>query len=198
MHSVLSRTIRHAQARDKVKRNVVLLCDIPQGREGRPSKALTLTQVEDVLTASEDSPLHAYIVLSLLIGARPEDLRPLTWDHVDLDGNPKTGTPPSIAVWHSVRAGGETKTEKSRRTLALPYRCVVALRLQRLRQKTAGQWSPTGLVCPTAKGTQQNSNNVRRDFRRVIARAGLPAQDWTPREMRHSFVSGRVALGVPR
>jgi site-specific recombinase XerD len=31
--------------------------------------------------------------------------------------------------------------------------------------------------------------NVRRDFRKVIKRAGLVDKDWTPRELRHSFVS---------
>jgi hypothetical protein len=41
LHSILRRSITRAQARDKVKRNVVLLCDVPQGREGRPSKSLT-------------------------------------------------------------------------------------------------------------------------------------------------------------
>jgi len=41
-----------------------------------------------LLNAAEDSDLHAYIVLSLLTGARTEELRALTWSHVDLDGDP--------------------------------------------------------------------------------------------------------------
>src|SRR5271166_6616820 len=49
VRSVLKRAITRAQARDKVKRNVVVLCDIPQGRTGRPSKSLTLTQAEALL-----------------------------------------------------------------------------------------------------------------------------------------------------
>jgi integrase len=55
--------------------------------------------------------LHAYIVVSLLTGARTEELRALTWSYVDLDSDP-----PFIMVWRSVRAGGDTKTRKSRRT----------------------------------------------------------------------------------
>ena len=39
--------------------------------------------------------------------------------------------PPSIAVWRSVRLHGDTKTEKSRRTLALPQSAVAALREHR-------------------------------------------------------------------
>jgi hypothetical protein len=49
VRSVLKRAVTRAQARDKVKRNVVLLCDIPRGRQGRPSKSLTLAQAEALL-----------------------------------------------------------------------------------------------------------------------------------------------------
>jgi integrase len=44
-------------------------------------------------------------------------------------------------------------------------------------------------VFPTMFGTAQDDANVRRDFRRVITAAGLVASEWTPRELRHSFVS---------
>jgi hypothetical protein len=40
LHSVLNRAVKRAMARDKVKRNVVELCSVPQGQAGRPSKAL--------------------------------------------------------------------------------------------------------------------------------------------------------------
>ena len=92
LHSILSRSVSRAQARDKVKRNVVLLCEIPQGQPGRPSRALPLAYAEALLTAAEsdDSTIGAYIVVSLLLGARTEELRALTWAHVDLDGAPTT------------------------------------------------------------------------------------------------------------
>jgi len=125
-------------ARDKVKRNVVALCRTPTGQRGRPSKALTLAQAEAVLTAAEKSRMRAYVIVSLLTGARTEELRALTWDHVDLLGNPQATPPipPHVAVWRSVRAGGDTKTRKSRRTLSLPRRCVEALEWQREHQAT--------------------------------------------------------------
>jgi integrase len=86
--SILRQSIRRAQARDLVKRNVALLCDVPRGTAGRPSRSLTLAQAADLLTAAQRPPaMYAYIVLSLLTGARTEELRALTWSHVDLDGN---------------------------------------------------------------------------------------------------------------
>ncbi|RSM58937.1 site-specific integrase [Amycolatopsis sp. WAC 01376] len=212
LHSILNRSVKRAEARDKVKRNVVMLCEIPVGLEGRPSKSLTLVQAEAVLKAAEDSSLHAYIVLSLLIGARTEELRALTWDHVDLNGN-AAATPPvprSISVWRSVRAGGDTKTKKSRRTLAMPRRCVVALRLHRIRQPNvrvraemrhrAGKgkrWTDRGLVFASEVGTELDRHNVLRMFRRVVKAAGLEPGEWTPREMRHSFVSLLSDAKVP-
>ncbi|SDD68001.1 site-specific integrase [Actinokineospora iranica] len=203
IYSILNRSVRMAQARDKVKRNVVALCDVPPGQDGRPSKALTLEQVEAVLDASESTPMHAYIVLSLLIGARTEELRALVWDEVDLIGKPDAEPVvlPSISVLRSVRRDGDTKTSKSRRTLAMPTRCVDALKAhcvhQDARRKLAGnRWQEHGLVFASEVGTPLDSHNVRRAFRRVLKAAGLDPKDWTPREMRHSFVSVLSASGV--
>ncbi|MFI6295987.1 tyrosine recombinase XerC [Nonomuraea sp. NPDC050790] len=201
VRSVLKRAVDRAQARDKVKRNVVMLCEIPKGLEGRPSKSLTLDQAAAVLTAAADSTLHAYVVLSLLIGARTEELRALTWSHVDLEGSPDT-TPPSIMVWHSVRTGGDTKTKKSRRTLALPERCVTALKAHRAsqeatREKAGDTWQEHDLVFASGVGTPLDAHNVRRSFRAILKKAKLDEKAWTPREMRHSFVSLLSDSGVP-
>ena len=184
---------------------MVLLCALPPaGRDGRPSKALNLDQAVAVLDAAEGTAMYAYIVLSILIGARTEELRALTWDHVDLDGNPEADppVPPSIMVWRSVRAGGKTKTRKSRRTLKLPQRCVAALLFHRQlqdgqRQAAGSTWQEHDLVFASARGTARNRNNVLRSFRAIVAKTNLTAADWTPREMRHSFVSLLSDSGVP-
>jgi integrase len=206
LRSILRRAINRAQVRKRVRHNVVLLCEeLPAGKgTGRPSKALTLAQAEAVLTAAESSPMRAYIVVSLLTGARTEEMRPLTWDHVDLVGKPDASPaiPPNVKVWRSVRAKGETKTRKSRRTLALPERAVRALEDHRVAQQAvkavAGDdWREQGLVFATNVGTERDVNNVRRDFRRVIKAAGLKPTQWTPRELRHSFVSILSDGGMP-
>jgi site-specific recombinase XerD len=53
------------------------------------------------------------------------------------------------------------------------------------------------LVFASRLGTALNASNVRRSFRKVAASAGLSVADWTPREMRHSFVSLMSDAGVP-
>jgi integrase len=171
----LNRSVIRAVVWDKVKRNVVALCGIPKG----------------------------HVVLSLLTGARTEELRALDWNHVDLEGNPKIEppVPPSIQVGHSVRVGGDTKTKKSRRTLSLPLRCVKALRahreeLKRIQTRAGTAWRDDGLVFATSTGTALAAGNVRRAFRLVAAKAGLESTEWTPRELRHSFVSLLSSNGV--
>src|SRR5215207_6362986 len=143
-----------------------------------------------------DEAMRAYVVVSLLTGARTEELRALTWTHVDLEANP-----PTVALWRSVRAGGETKTRQSRRTLELPARAADALRVHRKSQRhvqlVAGdRWQGAGLVFCTSVGTALDAANVRRSFRRVAAAAGLDAEAWTPRELRHSFVSLLSSTGM--
>jgi integrase len=202
--SILRRSITRAQARDKVKRNVVLLCGTPTGQPGRPSKSPSLDQAHAIVEQASGSTIGTYVLLALLIGARTEELRALTCSHVDLNGRPDAKPPvlPHIRVWRSVRTGGDTKTRTSRRTLALPGRCVDALREHRDRQAAAKasadpEWTDQDLVFTTGTGAPLDAANVLRDFRRLATAAGLDAAGWTPRELRHSFVSLLSDEGVP-
>lgn len=91
----------------------------------------------------------------------------------------------------SVRVGGDTKTRKSRRGLALAQRAIDALRaLWDVRRCEHAEMSRcTCLVFVTRNGTRLDAHNVQRDFRKVVDAAGLTGREWTPRELRQSFVS---------
>ncbi|MFC4116486.1 site-specific integrase [Nonomuraea zeae] len=212
IHSVLKRAIRQAQARDMVLRNVADLVTTPKGTDGRPSRALTRQQAAAVLRAAKSSELHAYVVISLTTGVRTEEARALRWDHVitwipDLKAwHPVTEAGFkhkrfAIYVWRAVREGGDTKTRKSRRTLELPKLAAEALRRHHISQATqklrAGEaWQDHDLVFCTAVGTPLDAANVRRAFRKITKDAEI-GTNWTPRELRHSFVSIMSDQGVP-
>jgi integrase len=201
-HNALTRAIRHAQARDLVARNVATLVDTPKGQAGRPSKSLTLQQASALLAAATDARMRAYIALCLGTGVRTEEARALRWEHINLgDPNANPPVPASAAVLRSVRAHGDTKTEKSRRTLALPQVAADALRALKDQQaadrRASGhQWSVQDLVFATRSGAALDAANVRREFRAVCTAANI-GQGWTPRELRHSFVSLMSTSGVP-
>ena len=213
----LERAIRHAEGNDLVGRNVAALVKPPRGRTGRPSKSFTLEQAKTLLAEAESTRWHAYVALSLLVGIRTEEARALRWDHVVTWEDDSAGWQPvttagfdpaaagedryAIYVWRSERHGGDTKTEKSRRTLALPRRCVEALQQHMKQQERdrliAGElWQEQGLVFSSRVGTPLTANNVIRAFRIITKKAGL-GEDWVPREMRHTFVSVLSANGVP-
>jgi integrase len=219
-HNALTRAIRHGESQDLVGRNVAGLVETRKGQAGRPSRSLTLQQATALFRVSgEDHPplglppglkdhrrppslMHAYIVLSLTTGLRTEEIRALRWDHVDLKGDPGTDppTPPHVFVWRSVRGHGDTKTEKSRRSLELPQVAVEALQnlweQQTDERRAAGaRWHNTGLVFTTAAGDALDAANVRKMFRAVCRSAGI-GDGWTPRELRHTFVSFMSQQGM--
>jgi integrase len=112
-YNCLVRAIRHAEADDLVRPLI--------RRQGRPSKALTIDQARTLIDASGSHRPHAYVVLLLTTGIRPEEARALRWDRLDLEAG-------TAAVWRSDRAGGDTKTPRSRRTLKLSKIALAALR----------------------------------------------------------------------
>ena len=119
------------------------------------------------------------------------------------DGTAASGSPvePGISrLTRAVRTHGETKTERSRRTLALPQLAAEALRALRRAQDderlAAGKdWQDTGLVFTTHRGAALDAGNVRKMFKRVCEAAGV-GDGWTPRELRTSFVSLLSHRGV--
>jgi len=99
--------------------------------------------------------------------------------------------PANVAVLRSVRNSGDTKTLRSRRTLRLPAFAACALRDLREREGR-----DTGPVFATRDGSQLDAANVRREFCAAVKAAGIPGT-WTPRELRHTFVSLMSDSGVP-
>ena len=132
-------------------------------------------------------------MLCLLTGIRTEEARALRWDHLDLEAG-------TVAVWRSVRSDGDVKTERSRRTLGLPQAVVTALRAHKERQDAERQlaesmWTEHGLVFATQLGGPLDAGNIRRAFRAICSAAGI-GENWSPRELRTSFVSLMSYRGV--
>jgi integrase len=193
-------------------RNVAALVKPPQGRGGRPPESFAPEQAKALPAASERARRHAYVALSLLAGLRTEKARALRWDHVVTWVEDPAGWQPvtaagsgparagedryAVCVWRSGRHGGDTRTEKPGRTLALPRRCVQALRehmtrRERERLRAGELWQEHGLVFASRIGTPLTADNVIRASRIITGKAGL-GEDWVPREMRHTLRAGPV------
>lgn len=62
--------------------------------------------------------------------------------------------------------------------------------------RNAARWPDNDLVFTTQLGTPLDAANVRRAFRHVAEHAGLLLEEWTPQELRHSFVSLQSSAGI--
>ncbi|WP_026929836.1 site-specific integrase [Glycomyces tenuis] len=202
----LRRVIRFAQRRNKVVRNVAELVEAPTAKEGRPSKAMTLEQGKLLVRkcrASREPWIYAYVALSMFTGVRTEEARPLKWEHTHL--NPAKGErcscrrvhkedlPPHVEVWRSVRKKGDTKTEKSRRTIALPSYVVAiltdyAVKQFESRKRNNHEYENIIYVFGTRNDTVKDARNVARYFQAIVTDAEIEGE-WVPRELRHTFVS---------
>jgi integrase len=210
VHTTLTRALKWAQARHKVYRNVSDLVETPVGTE-RPSLALTVDQVQSVLTTAQGDRLEALWILGLVLGLRPGELAGLMWDHIDLDAG-------VIWICESLKhrkgelSQGGTKTRRSRRKLKALAIAVNALKAHQERQATeradAGEWwTQTGYVFTTPTGEPIPPATLRRAFRALIAAVGIPPKQpteqcprpgqWHPHEMRHSAGSYMDHMGVP-
>jgi integrase len=64
------------------------------------------------------------------------------------------------------------------------------------RREVGHKWNEQDLVFATRSGAALDAANVRREFRAVCTAAKI-GEGWTPRELRHSFVSLMSTSGVP-
>ena len=200
---ILKLAIRRAERDGLVGRNVAGLADTPAGKVTR-SRSMTLDQVR-ALFASDLTPWwRAYLMTGILCGLRPGELLGLTWDDVDFaDG--------VIRVRHCLKAAPgpdghavlqleDLKTERSKRTLALPGRVAEALRALRAAQaadklRLGRYYADRCIVFCGNAGQPQWQSAVGRNFKNVCGRAGI-GSDWHPHEQRHSFVSVLSNAGV--
>lgn len=153
----------------------------------------TGVQASDLIECTREHHMHTSIVVSLLLGLRPEEARALRWDRVRME--PEGGLPAHIEVWRSVQFGGDTKTPKSRRTLAFSGYVGTVLGKHRAdqdkaRQRAGERWHENELVFPSQVGTVQDAHNVLRAFR---MRCG-----WCPGSIRMNGQCGSCATRCGR
>ncbi|MGH3257794.1 MAG: site-specific integrase [Streptosporangiaceae bacterium] len=204
--ALLRLAIRRAERDGKIGRNVAALADPPSGTR-RKSRAMNLPQINALLALKLNPFWRAYIVTGLMCGLRPGELLGLRWEDVDFDGgvvrvrkclkalpDPKTGKRQLVLA--------DLKTEQSRRTIQMPRLTAVALRELRtdqarwkLKLGAAYDLRGMGLVFTDRAGAPRWPQDINRYFKVLCERAGIGGK-WTPRELRHTFVSVLSDSGV--
>ena len=195
--SVLVRSITRAERDGLVMRNVAALVPCPRGTR-RESRSMTIEQVNALLSADLTPWWRAYLYTGIMCGLRPGELLGLRWEDVNVAED-------VIRVRRAVKVHGQPviedlKTERSRRTLAMPAAVASMLAAQRrdqaaARLRAAAEYRDHGLVLSRDDGRPCWPVTVRSKFRALCKRAGL-GEGWHPHEQRHTFVSVLSHAGV--
>lgn len=195
------RTLRTALTRAMkwgyVARNVASLTDAPK-ITSREMIALAPDDARKLLLAVAGDRLEALYTVALALGLRQGEALGLRWQDVDLETRTLT------VRYQLQRVDGkpmlvEPKTPKSRRTLALPGIAVDALRRHRVQQLeerlwAGSRWQEGGLVFTSTIGTPVDEHNLRKQFRALVMKAGLPHMRF--HDLRHSAASLLAAQGA--
>lgn len=189
--TVLRRSLKQAERRQYVSRNVVTLTDAPAVKvDERP--VLSVDQAKRLLHKLSGDRLHALYVVSMHTGLRQGEALALRWADVDFEAQTLTVTG---TLDRKSRSRTEPKTERSRRTVALTSQAVEALQLQQVRQRVEGTQGMDGLVFTSSEGTPLFDTTVRRHWKAIRTELGLPEMHW--HDLRHSAAAFMLAQGVP-
>jgi integrase len=162
-----------------------------------------------VLTSADDDEFriatpNAYFVALLSVGARPGEMDALRWEQVSFDDR-------TITLDHAIKRAdggrplgiGPTKTG-NRRDVEMTDLLVSALHRHRKQQaerrlRVGPHWTTdprwADLVFTSEVGTPVDPSHARRDFKKICARADVPALSLY--EMRHTVAALMVDADVP-
>jgi integrase len=185
IRTVLAMAIRRAVLTGKLDANPVASVPGPMVPPSRHS-ILTKAQIRTLISHSKESPYRAAYLLMVGSGLRCGEALGLQWADVAMDRGEITinstlvKTPTGLELGHP-------KTSHSRRTLAIP---AVVLEVFRTTLATDRH----GFVVRSGTGAPVSPDRLRRDFDRILSKAGLPRV--TLHELRHTYASHQLRSGA--
>jgi integrase len=197
-HFVLHRALERAFEAEIIGRNVAHGIELPRV-ETKEIEILKAGEIENVLAALADHPLHPIVVLAISSGARRGELLALRWGDVDLAAS-------TIKIERSLEqtAAGlkfkSPKTKHGRRTVGLPPIAVEALKTHRRKQLEfrlacgLGKATPDTLVFSRFDGEPILPNGLSRDWGKFVRTHRLPPVSF--HALRHTHASTLIASGL--
>jgi len=176
VHRMLHRALKIAMQRDRVARNVATLVEPPRQERPKTPEPLDVEECKRVLAAAEGLRNSARWTVALALGLRQSEALALQWKDVDFD----RGTLSVRRGLHRVPGEGlvftEPKTDRSRRTIAVPAPLIEALRRQRVAQNEerliAGtEWDDWDLVFAQPNGRPLDKHSDYEAWIKLLNRA---------------------------
>jgi integrase len=162
------------------------------------ARTLTVEQADQLLAAARGHRMEPLFVLAVHLGMRQGELTGLSWSDIDWERS-------CVHIRRAVQTHGgklilgDTKTPASKRTLPLTPALLDILRGHYRRQqeralKRGKRLGSGDLIVASRLGTPIDGALVRRAFKRLLTRAGLP--DMRFHDLRHSCASFLGEQGI--
>ena len=202
-HNVLHKALETAVRWNLIARNP---CDLvsPPRRKRYEIRPLSLQQIQQFLAIARGHRQEALFILALSTGMRRGELLALKWQDLDLEQGTLQVRRILTRIPSKLPGRGyeeaEPKTDKGRRSIALPSLAAEALRQHRLRQteaklKAGPDWQDRDYVFCTSIGTHLNpTRDVLDALKSLLEQAGLP--DIRFHDLRHSCATMLVGMNV--
>ena len=170
-------------------------------RVGSERRALSESEIEELLRVATNTPYDTVIRFALATGARAAELLGATWEAIDLERGEYR------VIWTLQFAGGEfrlvaPRTERSRRTIGLSPATVRLLHRHRHEQNAARlelgeEWEDHGFVFPDGRGSYWHRVNFQRGFRRLVDGSEIEQpKEVNIHTLRHTAASQWIVAGV--
>jgi integrase len=192
LHATLRRALRDAVRWGYLAANPAIEADPPWvPRKEMP--AWDVAEMRSFLTAVRTDPRYELWLFYALTGARRGEALGVRWSDVDLKGRRVTIQRAHLVVDHRLWVG-ETKTARSRRTIAIDRGLTDALAELRRRETDRGRGRGGDLVFVREDGAPWHPEQVSRWFADLVDRLGLPRLRL--HGTRHSHATCALAAGV--
>jgi len=195
---VLRLALRQAIRDGLVARNVAAEARPPRV-EPFQARTLSADEARHLIAETADDDLGPLWAVLIATGLRQGEALGLAW--ADVDGATLTVRRSLSRGWDGRLALGSPKSDRSRRTIALPAVARDALARQRTRQDAARAAAGTawqdrdGLVFTDAIGRPRTARSITPALRSALARAALPPIRC--HDLRHTAATLQLAAGVP-
>ena len=202
-HNVLHKALETAVRWNLIARNP---CDLvsPPRRKRFEIRPLSMQQIQQFLAVARGHRQEALFILALATGMRRGELLALKWQDLDLEQGALQVRRILTRIPSKLPGRGyeeaEPKTDKGRRSIALPSLAAEALRGHRLRQteaklKAGPGWQDHDYVFCTSIGTHLNpTRDVLDALKSLLEQAGLP--DIRFHDLRHSCATMLLGMNV--
>ena len=198
-HVVLHGCLKQAARLGLVARNPAAACLVPRSPV-EEMKVWDEGQVNQFLFSIRGQAYEALYHLALKTGMRRGELLGLEWGDVDWE---RATITVQRACFHPAGGGWVLQAPKTRRGIRsvkvgpglLEQMRGQARQDDDLRRMAKGNWEEHDLVFPSMAGTPLDGDSLSKQFRRLVARAGLPGMRL--HDCRHTAASIMLSHGIP-